>query len=292
MAQTVRVSRFDARCSGGLELAPEPCMLGPHVETPRARRGADDRIFHDEGYGYDLFGLHPPTAVRALRAVMPWYRRYFGVESRGVENVPSHGGAILVANHGGILPIDAAMLWADVLHRTTRFLRPIADRFIPNLPFASATLARAGIVSGTHANVKHLLQRGELLAIFPEGVSGPAKPFRDRYKLQQWRVGHAELAIRYQVPIVPVAIIGAEESWPMLLRLPFRLFGAPYIPIPMTPFPLPVRLSIHYGRPIELHHRYTVSSADDPGQVAAAAAETHEAVASLMKRGLAERRRP
>lgn len=240
--------------------------------------------FHDEGYGYDVFGLHPPSVDRWLRAAVPVYRHYFNVGSQGWENVPAEGGAILVANHSGVLPIDAAMLWVDVEQRTGRFLRTIADRFVPMLPIVSSVFARTGVVSGTHANVRRLLERGELISIFPEGITGPAKPFRDRYKLQQWRVGHAELALRYRVPVIPIAIIGAEESWPMLLRLPFSVFGSPYLPLPRSPLPLPRHLEIHYGRPIEL-----AGDPDDPACVAAAATRTHDAVASLIEHGLATR---
>lgn len=247
--------------------------------------------FHDEGFGYDVFGLHPPAVERALRAAMPLYRHYFAVESHGIENIPMQGPAILVANHGGILPIDAAMLWTDVTHQTRRYLRIIADRFIPRLPFVSTLFARTGVVSGTHANVRRLLERVELLAVFPEGVTGPAKHFRDRYELQDWRVGHAELAIRYQVPVIPVAIIGAEESWPVLLRLHWKLFGAPYLPIPMAPLPLPVRFRIHYGRPVELHREHPPADADDPACLAAAAAQTRLAVADLVRCGLTARNR-
>ncbi len=248
--------------------------------------------FHDEGYGFDTFGLHPPTVARVLRAAMPLYRRYFAVQSCGHENIPTSGPAILVANHGGILPIDAAMLWTDVVHRTGRIVRTIADRFVPALPIVSTLFARTGAVSGTRANVRRLLDRGELLAVFPEGVTGPAKPFRHRYELQDWRVGHAELAIRYRTPIIPVAIIGAEESWPVLLRLRWKLFGAPYLPIPMAPLPLPVRFRIHYGRPVELHRDHAPDDADDPACLAAAAATTRRAVADLVLHGLTARDLP
>jgi len=245
--------------------------------------------FRDEGFGYDLFGMHPIGVERALRIGLPLYHRYFHVTSHGNSNIPANGGAILVANHGGILPIDAAMLWIDVLRWTARILRPIADRFLPLLPFANTLLARAGVVSGTRANVRRLLEQGELLAIFPEGVSGPAKPYRDRYLLQQWRGGHVELAIRHQVPIVPAAIVGAEECWPLLARMPVRLFGVPYLPIPWTLLPVPGRIAIHYGAPIDLHRRYQPDDADDPAVLANAAQETHDAVEHLIARGLAER---
>lgn len=231
---------------------------------------------HDEGHGFDLFGLSPHAVERALRIGLPFYRRYFQVQSSGIEHVPV-GAAILAPNHSGMLPIDAAMLWIDVTARTDRVLRTVADRFIPRLPFIGTWFARTGVVAGTHTNVRRLLERGELVAIFPEGVTGPAKPFRDRYRLQDWRVGHAEHAVRNRVPVVPVAIIGAEEAWPVLARIPWRMFSAPYLPIPFTPLPLPVQLTIRYGKPIELS-----GDADDPHVVHAAAARVRAAVAEML----------
>jgi len=117
-------------------------------------------------------------------------------------------------------------------------------------------------------------------------VTGVAKPFRDRYQLQAWRVGHAELAIRHRVPVVPVAIIGAEESWPLLGRIDgVRAFGAPYLPIPVSPVPLPVRFHLHYGAPLELHHDLPVGAADDPRVVAAAAGRVRDAMVDLITHG-------
>ncbi len=237
--------------------------------------------FHDEGYGYDTFGLELGAVRTAVRWGLPWYRRYFRVESSGSERIPAHGPAILVGNHGGVLPLDATLLWLDVALRTDRVLRLIADRFIPLLPFFSTAFARCGVVAGTHANVRHLLDRGELIAIFPEGVTGPAKPFSQRYHLQEWRVGHAEHAIRHHAPIIPVAILGIEEAWPVVTKLPIQLFGAPYLPLPATLLPLPRKIRIHYGTPIDL----AGYDADEPAQLVTAAGVVRSAVADLIARG-------
>jgi len=234
--------------------------------------------FFDEGYGYDVFGLHPPTLARTAAVGAPIYERYFRVSSEGSEHVPPRGPAILVANHGGMLPVDAAMLWLDVVRHLDRYPRCVADQFVPQLPLVSTLFARCGAVSGTRANVAHLLTRGELLAIWPEGVSGPAKPYRDRYRLQAWSVGFAELAIRHRAPVVPVAIVGAEEAWPLATKLGVRWFGAPYLPIPRWPLPLPARIAIRYGAPIELGD----GDADDPAVVATAAARVHDALAAQL----------
>jgi 1-acyl-sn-glycerol-3-phosphate acyltransferase len=239
--------------------------------------------FHDEGYGFDVFGLHPPALARAVRAGRFLYERYFRVDSAGAEHIPARGPVILVANHGGVLPVDAAMLCLDVLRQTEppRIPRAVADHFVPRLPLVSTLFARLGAVSGTRANVRVLLERGELIAIFPEGVTGPGKPFRERYRIQSWRVGFAELAIRHGAAVVPVAIVGAEESWPVLMKVTaLRAFGTPYLPIPASPVPLPARYHLRYGRPIRFAAE--PAAADDPDTVAAAAQEARAALEGLI----------
>lgn len=246
--------------------------------------------FHDEGYGFDAFGLHPPTLERVIALGAPLYDRYFRVNSRGAENIPAHGPAILVANHGGVLPVDAAMLCFDILRHTRRIPRAIADHFVPRLPLVGTLFARVGMVSGAHVNVRRLLERDELLVIFPEGVRGPAKPFGLRYELQRWNVGFAEHAIRHHAPIIPVAIVGAEESWPVAARIrTLRLFGAPYLPIPASPLPLPARYFIRYGEPLHPDRGHASRDAHDPELVTCAATQAREAVARLLAETLAER---
>jgi 1-acyl-sn-glycerol-3-phosphate acyltransferase len=247
--------------------------------------------FHDEGYGYDVFGLHPPAVASFVDRWRAIYDSYFRVDSSGAQHIPSRGAAIVVANHGGVLPVDSAMLCLDILRQTEppRIPRPVSDHFVPRLPLVSTVFARMGVVSGTRANVKRLLERDELIAIWPEGVSGPAKPFRERYRIQAWRVGFAELAIRYRAPVVPVAVVGAEESWPVLARLrALRMFGSPYLPIPATPFPLPAHYHIRYGEPMLLDACH--DDPDDPACVAAAADEVKLALEHLLADARVERR--
>ena len=255
------------------------------MESPTFTRIVKTAPFHDEGHGFDVFGLCPPTLASVITATAPIYDRYFRVDSLGADRIPACGPVILVANHGGVLPVDAGMLCVDVLRRTEppRIPRAIMDHFVPRLPLVSTWFARLGAVSGTRANAKRLLERGELVAIWPEGVSGPAKRFRDRYQIQRWAVGFAELAIRYRAPVVPVAVIGAEESWPVMVKLPItRWFGAPYVPIPASPVPLPTHYHIRYGMPIELHRGRTPDDAADPAIVAAAAGEVRVALEPLI----------
>ena len=261
--------------------------LLPESESQRLAR----LQIRDAGHGYDLFGMHPDWIALACGLGRPFYRGYFRVSSHGFEHLPARGAAILVANHAGTLPIDGAMLCMDVLEHTDppRMPRAVADRFIPELPFVSASMSRVGVVSGTLGNVRRLLEASELCLIFPEGTAAIGKPYRDRYELREWHVGHAELALRYGVPVIPVAIIGSEEQWPQIGRLPVGgVFGMPYVPVPLTPLPLPVRYRILYGEPLQLAGPPCPAPSADA--VAQAADVTRAALSALITRGLAERR--
>jgi 1-acyl-sn-glycerol-3-phosphate acyltransferase len=265
----------------------------PKVLPSEQRHRLSRLAYNDAGHGYDVFGMHP-TAVRLALGLSRYaHDRYFRVQSHGKNHLPRSGPAILAANHSGMLPIDAVMIIADVALATDppRIARAIGDVFIPLLPIVGTAFARAGVVSGSRSNVRYLLDSGELVLVFPEGVPGISKGWRNRYQLQSWRVGHAELAIRQRVPVVPVAVIGAEEAWPQLGKLAgFHWFGAPFLPIPATPLPLPVRHHIYYGAPIALHERWPPESADDPEIVDLAAEMVRGAVAGLIRSGLAQRR--
>ena len=249
------------------------------------QRIAREAPFEDAGHGFDVFGLHPPTLARNVSLLAPLYDRYFRVESDGIDRIPARGPAILVANHAGVLPVDAGILCLDVLRRTNppRIPRPIAAHFVPRIPMVATAFARCGVVTGTRANSRYLLEHGELVAIWPEGVRGPAKRFRERYRLQRWSVGFAELAIRHRAPVIPVAVLGAEESWPLALRLRgVRLFGAPYWPIPLVPLPLPAHYRIQYGPAIHLDRDHLPAEANDPDVVAAAAERVRRALQQLV----------
>lgn len=260
---------------------------------PRAERERLARLsFRDAGHGYDLLGLSPKAVAGAAAVLGPFYDRYFRVDSRGAERVPSQGGAILAVNHSGVLPVDAALLWLDVLRHTDppRAPRVVADLFVPLLPMFGTAASRAGVVAGELGNCERLLEDGELLMVFPEGVPGVAKPFSERYQLRPFRVGHAQLALRERVPVVPVAVVGAEEAWPLAARLPWpRLFGAPYFPVPLVPLPLPLRIHLRYGAPLFLHRQFPQGSAEDPVVATEAAGLVQAAVAALIATARAER---
>ena len=218
------------------------------------RRRAD--AIRETQEGYDCFGANAEGSELALAVTRPMYERYFRVKSYGAENIPAEGAAIVAVNHSGTLPFDAFMLHADILRHTSRRPRTVIDRFVPRLPFFGTLVSRAGGINGTRRNVEHVLRTGQLLVVFPEGTIGIGKKFSERYRITAWRAGHAELALAFRAPVVPTAIVGAEEQMPIVARLDgVKVFGAPYLPVPATPFPLPVRYHIRFGEPVALHER-------------------------------------
>ena len=249
--------------------------------------------FQDAGHGYDAFGMHPSYVALGEVLVSPLYDRYFRVRSQGHEHLPATGPAVIAGNHSGNLPIDGMMIWLDILRNThpPRIARPIADHFVPSLPYLGTLFARGGMVGGSRGNARTLLDSGEMLMIFPEGVPGIVKPWSKRYQLQQFREGHAELAIRHQAPIVPVGVVGGEEQLPALVssRRLGKLVGVPIMPIPAVPVPLPVRYHLRYGEPIPIPDEFTPDQADDPVVVRETAARVKRAVADLIAAGLEER---
>lgn len=254
------------------------------------RDRAERLRYADAGHGYDAFGLNPDFVALGEVIGKFGYERYFRVESHGAENIPADGPGILAGNHSGTLPMDGAMLWVDVIRHTNppRCSRALADFFVPSLPVVSTLFARCGVVGGSRGNAQALLEAGELLMIFPEGVGGIGKPFSERYRLQHWTKGHCELAIRHGAPVIPVGIVGAEEQMPQIARIPIK-GPMPYIPVPATLFPLPTKYHIHYGEPIPLHEEFTPADADDPEIVRNAAARVKAAVQGLLERGLTQR---
>ncbi len=228
----------------------EPAAAAPR--RPRRGEGAPDE-----------FGLDPEFRARVLPLFRLLYDKYWRVEASGVRNVPRRGPTILVANHSGALPFDATMI-ACALHtaghpRATRFLY---DRFVENLPFIPQFYQRAGGVVASHANAQRLLEKGELVGLFPEGVAGLSKLYSERYVLQPFSSGFVRLALRYHATIVPVAVVGAEEIYPLVGRVRAfgKLIGIPYLPVtpffpllgPLGMIPLPSKWMMRFGAPIVL----------------------------------------
>ncbi len=221
-------------------------------------------------YGFDPFGFHRDS----LRGIVPlarWlFHSYFRTEVHGIDNVPASGRVILVANHSGQLPFDGLIIGSAVLLAADppRMVRSMIERFVPTLPFASYFLNRWGQITGTPENCRRLLQDEEAILVFPEGSRGITKPFSRRYQLERFGYGFLRLALENHAPIVPVAVIGAEEQAPAINVKPLaRIFGVPAFPVvPYPPFfpilPLPVKYRLYFGEPM-----YFTGDADDDEEV-------------------------
>jgi 1-acyl-sn-glycerol-3-phosphate acyltransferase len=193
------------------------------------------------------------------------YERWWRVTATGVSNVPGHGGAMLVANHAGVLPWDATMTSVAIVkhHPLPRYPRFMVLDWAFRLPYVSSFMRRVGGVVASPFNATRLLEQGHLVTVFPEGSKGAGKPFSQRYRLERFgRGGFVEVALRASAPIVPVAVVGSEEIYPKIAdsRLLARFIGAPYFPItplfpalgPLGAIPLPSRWRIEFCPPIDL----------------------------------------
>ncbi len=229
-----------------------------------------DRAEDVDEFGYDR------DYERRIRPLFEFlYDRWFRVETHDIDNVPASGPVILCANHAGAIPYDGAMLATAMRreHAAHREIRWLADDFVFHFPFLGVFVNRIGAVRACQENADRMLSNGECVAVFPEGVKGIAKLFRDRYKLQRFgRGGHVKLALRTRATIVPVAIVGAEETHPMLAPTTAlaKFLGVPYFPFtptfpllgPLGLVPLPAKWKIHFLEPVTMD-AYPPESADD-----------------------------
>ncbi len=227
-------------------------------------------------FGYDRFGMERESAALAYLGARLLYERWFRVASEGHEHVPEEGPVLITPNHSGLLPLDAAMIGVDLIKHMARprAMRAVVDHFAAATPFVGSFLYRVGQVIGNLHNVSQLLDQGELLALFPEGARGNTKPYRERYRLRPFHMGFVELSLRYRAPIVPTAVIGAEEQAPILYDVKplARLLGLPAFPItptfpllgPLGLVPYPVRYHIVYGAPFRFFEDYGPETVERP----------------------------
>jgi 1-acyl-sn-glycerol-3-phosphate acyltransferase len=244
----------------------------------------------------DPFGLDIASVERALPIVLALYRYWFRVQSEGHEHLPRRGGAILVANHGGLLPFDGAMAAVDALLHSDppRLVRPLVARFVRDLPLLRDFYAGIGPVIGTRENFRQLLERRELVLVFPEGVEGIRKTVPDRYRLQHFHPGFVEEAVRHRVPVIPVAIVGPDDQAPILydVKTIARWLRLPAFPItptfpwlgPLGLLPYPVRYRIVYGEPLALHEQAPREAAGDRARMEEMAARVRQTVQHLLDR--------
>src|SRR3954447_5071598 len=236
---------------------------GPDLEARLARLVAPQNE-----YGVDPFGLELDFTKAAIAPVLWMYRNYFRAETHGIEQVPS-GRVMLISNHSGQLPLDGAMIAMALLleGEPPRVVRAMVEKWAPTLPFVAPLFARVGQVVGTPENARRLLAAGETLMVFPEGTRGLNKTFEKKYQLQDFGLGFMRLALETQAPIVPVAVVGAEEQAPALwdFKAAAKILGFPSLPVTPTvfPVPLPVKYRLHFGPPM----RFTGGPDDEDAEL-------------------------
>jgi 1-acyl-sn-glycerol-3-phosphate acyltransferase len=226
-------------------------------------------------YVVDEYGFDAELTQRFLLSLLrPVAEKWFRIEVRGTENIPTTGGALVVSNHSGTIPVDGLMTMVSIHDQTGRFLRPLGADLVFRLPFVSSMARKAGATLACSEDAERMLRNGELVGVWPEGFKGIGKPYSDRYKLQRFgRGGFVAAALRTGVPIVPLSVVGAEEIYPIIgnMKTVARLLGAPYAPItptwpllgPLGLIPLPSKWIIEFGSPVETAD-LGPNAADDP----------------------------
>jgi len=250
----------------------------------------------------DEFGYDPVYEQKVLPFFDFLYEKYFRVEVHGVDRLPAEGRCLLVANHSGTLPFDGVMLRRAVRreHAQHREVRWLAEDGIFHLPFLGSFTNRLGAVRACQENAERLLEHGALVAVFPEGMKGIGKLFKQRYRLQRFgRGGFVKLGLRTRTPVVPVAIVGGEETNPMLSRVEYltRAIGIPYFPVtptfpllgPVGLLPAPTKWKIFFGEPIDLEG-YGAESADDEILVGRLTEQVRGEIQQMLDRAVRERR--
>lgn len=243
----------------------------------------------------DDFGFTPEQLKWVLPFAAFFYRHWFRAETTGLEKVPD-GRVLLVANHSGQIPIDAAMIGTALMLDATppRAPRSMVERLVPSLPYASVFFARLGQVLGTPENCRRLLGQDALVLVFPEGARGISKTYDKAYSLQEFGHGFMRLALETQTPIVPIGVVGAEEQYLTFWNLESvaKALGLPAFPIVLNmliPFigwmPLPVKYRIYFGEPLY----FEGDPEEDDIEIGKKVSVVKNAIDGLVKRGLEER---
>jgi 1-acyl-sn-glycerol-3-phosphate acyltransferase len=241
-------------------------------------------------YGVDPFGFNLDYSLSALAPFFWLYRNYHRVETYGIEKVPP-GRVLLISNHSGQLPMDGAMIGVALLLEADppRAIRSMVEKWVPSLPYVSTFMARVGQIVGTPENCRRLLESDEAILVFPEGARGITKLWPQRYQLQEFGLGFMRLALETDTPIVPVAVVGAEEQAPALVDVKplAKLLGFPAFPLTITglPLPLPTKYRIYFGDPLH----FTGRADDEDTELDKKVRTVKTAIQSMLNQGLKER---
>jgi 1-acyl-sn-glycerol-3-phosphate acyltransferase len=204
-------------------------------------------------YGYDPWGFHVKGVKRTIGLTKFLYEKFFRVEAYGLENIPKEGRVLIIGNHSGQLPMDGLMVGYAMLTNPhgPRAPKAMVERWLPTLPIIGNWLSSLGAVIGDPINCERMLDAEEAIIVFPEGVRGSGKTFKHRYELQRFGNGFMHLATRHNAPIIPVGIVGCEESVISFADIKplAKTLGLPYAPLVM-PMLLPTKVFLHFGEPM------------------------------------------
>ncbi len=247
-------------------------------------------------YGFDPYGMDPDWMARSALPGALFYRYYFRAETHDIDRMPT-GPVLVIANHAGQLPFDGLMLNTALLLEAEppRIARAMGEYLIPRIPLFNVLATRAGAMVGTPENCVHMLENGECVLAFPEGVRGMNKLFSSRYQLQRFGYGFMRLALETRTPIVPVGIVGSEEQNPGLANLEGlgRLLGMPAFPItwafpwlgPLGMLPLPVKYHLYFGEPMN----FEGDSSEEDAVIGEKVDRVKAEISALLQQGLRER---
>lgn len=267
--------------------------LDPELEVRLNRLDADLNEF-----GVDPFGLDPTYIRTFLPLARILYEKYFRVSVEGIDRLPK-GKVLLVSNHSGQIPMDAVMIIVSVLLQAEppRMIRSMLETWVSTLPVVNTFFSRTGQIIGTRDNCKRLLEHGEAILVFPEGVRGISKTYDQRYRLQEFGLGFMRIALMTHAPIMPVAVVGAEEQAPSFWNAKpiANLLGLPSFPItptfpwlgPLGMIPYPSKYTIYFGEPMH----FDGNADGEDVLIEQKVSVVKDAVQNMLKQGLEARKR-
>jgi len=263
---------------------------------PEVARAIDSIPNKLNSLGFDDWGLNPEEAKLYYSLAHKIYQ-YFRPSIHGIAHLPA-GRVLVVPNHSGQFPFDGLVVAVACLLQAAppRLVRAMADFWVPTLPFINEVYARCGVTVGDPINCRNLLEEENAILVFPEGTRGSGKVWKDRYKLARFGRGFMRLALQTGAPVVPVAVVGAEESivsvydskvLAKLLKMPYAPIS-PWLPIlgPLAYLPMPVKFHVYFGEPLTFKGRFD----DEDGVIDDKVQEVQDKVQSMIDDGLADRK--
>ena len=257
-----------------------PAELDQHINRIRKPIGS---------LGYDPWGYNNEAMKCGLSLTKQIYEKYFRVQAHGVENIPAEGPVLIIANHSGQLPIDGLLIGYALASREkdARIPRAMIERFFPTVPWLGNLLNEVGAVLGDPVNCAKMLANNEAVIVFPEGIRGSGKLYHDRYQLKRFGNGFMHLAMKYKAPIVPVGVVGCEETIPAIANIKplAKALGIPYAPVAM-PVVLPAKVHLNFGAQM-----YFDDLEIPEEQVTERVEKVKAEISRLIDKGLSERKR-